>query len=790
MTARLRAGLATGRARTTLFALLLGLVLVSSARGAYPSPPHDFSHPGAPHPGRALFSSVGGLESRITLVIYARWNGVDYPTGFDAAAVARRFFGTGFPSTEFPSVGDYFRRLSFNDVFLFPILETQGAQDGVVQVLVPGTKAQFFTQPEGVRNRILLELADPFVDYAYYDTDGDGALSNLELVVNGYEAAPETPMWQGGGIARGVDAATLDGVALGGLAVAMTNTSTNLATIIHENAHVLFDMPDLYGFGVGHLDIGGTTNGGDDRIAAPSAWQKMHLGWIQPTVVTRDGFYEIRRADTTGDAFILYDPDRGTDDYFIVENRVRTFGTYEWGISDAGLAIWRISDSSLGVAGAPWPIELMTPTGTPSPPDWPGSFRDAWDPADPTTPQRTMSQPWADGTAAGVAVRAIDPAGDVVRAYFDVRGPGVLVDTYPLDSAGPVRAVAGSAREIDVPIMNTAETGCDTFDVDPVSLPVGWTMARGARILCAGESNFARVTVTPDANAAVGVHTIDVQATGRATGVSTTAPLAVEVVLRSTKFDLGGLVTVAPTSVSPTFEIDLGADDGEPVANLAGIPVKFTLTGSGDTLALETVTDADGLAAVAAPDSLAPGTYTLTIESERRGPLAAAMSTVVFRILTVEETIGAIVDEIDALLESSTAARARLALRAARDELVGNRGGSPTNGALDKLAADDPVGAITKLRAAIAQLLTAETRGAGSLVRLIDPLGLSAEAIATAAYVRAQGAIGVPSPREVKALTQIASLIDLGRERLEGDRPLDACASFRQAASTAVDLWN
>lgn len=31
----------------------------------------------------------------------------------------------------------------------------------------------------------------------------------------------------------------------------------------------------------------------------------MHLGWTTPVVVEADGFYDIRRADTTGDSFIL-----------------------------------------------------------------------------------------------------------------------------------------------------------------------------------------------------------------------------------------------------------------------------------------------------------------------------------------------------------------------------------------------------------------------------------------------------------------------------------------------------
>ena len=72
----------------------------------------------------------------------------------------------------------------------------------------------------------------------------------------------------------------------------------------------------------------------------------MHWGWITPQVVDHDGFYDVRRADTTGDSFILYDPDRGTDDYFIVENRRAVTGTYDEDVADQGLVIWRIDETN------------------------------------------------------------------------------------------------------------------------------------------------------------------------------------------------------------------------------------------------------------------------------------------------------------------------------------------------------------------------------------------------------------------------------------------------------------
>ena len=123
----------------------------------------------------------------------------------------------------------------------------------------------------------------------------------------------------------------------------------------------------IYGYGVGSLDIGGPTCGGADTdMFEVNAWQKTHFGWITPTVVTQDGYYNVRRADTTGDAFILYDPSRGVNDYFIVETREPTAGTYDKDASDSGLVIWRADESKWGDATLR-AIEIMRADGATNP---------------------------------------------------------------------------------------------------------------------------------------------------------------------------------------------------------------------------------------------------------------------------------------------------------------------------------------------------------------------------------------------------------------------------------------
>ena len=65
-------------------------------------------------------------------------------------------------------------------------------------------------------------------------------------------------------------------------------------------------------------------------------------------VVTQDGFYDV----DLNDNYLLYDYDRGTSDYFLVENR-RPNGRWEQSVPDRGLMIWRIAEGSWASAEVP-----------------------------------------------------------------------------------------------------------------------------------------------------------------------------------------------------------------------------------------------------------------------------------------------------------------------------------------------------------------------------------------------------------------------------------------------------
>ena len=266
---------------------------------------------------------------------------------------------------------------------------------------------------------------------------------------------------------------------------------------------------------------------------------------------------------------------------------------------------------------------------------------------------------------------------------------------------------------------------------------------------------------------------------------------------------------VAPVIRSAAVTDPLGRDlAGGAILAIAGVPVQLAVTftdpGRADTqtatiawgdgvtdTSFRTFSDAQNGATGQLRDAYAyaaPGTYEI-VATITDDDLDASAVSFTIRVLSIGQAIADVVQQIDAVLSTATDPKVVTALLNARNELTGNHGGTPpTNGALDLLDANDPVGAITKVSAALAFLMTAEPSGAGDLRALTDLLGLAAEGIATTAYYKASVAIPNPSRGQARTFESIAQLVATGHALVATRQYRDACENFRQATQKALAL--
>ncbi|HEX8101983.1 MAG TPA: M6 family metalloprotease domain-containing protein [Solirubrobacteraceae bacterium] len=348
----------------------------------------------ATQPGPAGSPNPINLGTQRSLVILVRFT--DQPSlGTTAANWNARFFG----ATD--SVASYYKQVSFNKLTIAPAAETSGtANDGVVGWLSLNrthpnvnqlTNDTIYRAQETVRDAVV--AANPFVNFASYDTNGNGQIDSNELHITvipaGWEASSNCAQPSVWGHKYGAYdyTPTVDGV-LAGVSYTMFGEkhcdegTTNprmaqLGIMAHEMGHDL-GWPDLYdvdystypdgakAYGnVGYWSVmasgswlyrPGTGEWPGASPPHPDAWSKAYQGWITPTEQTGTATASIAQAATNPVARQLRaNPNgidwsmnfsTGTGEYFLVENRQPVSTTYDRALPGCGLAIWHIDEAS------------------------------------------------------------------------------------------------------------------------------------------------------------------------------------------------------------------------------------------------------------------------------------------------------------------------------------------------------------------------------------------------------------------------------------------------------------
>lgn len=207
-----------------------------------------------------------------------------------------------------------------------------------------------------------LKKADPDVNFADYDWDGDGEVDQVYVIYAGvtYYATPgyiwphewflsEAQYYNVGSGKQRMDNVYIDTYAVSN-ELASANTLEGIGTACHEFSHCL-GYPDFYdtsydgGTAGQNWDLldGGSYNGPQKIGEVPSpytAYERWVAGWIDLLPLTEPcKVKDMPAINEEGVAYIIRNSGN-ENEYYILENRQqKTFGTYNYG---HGLMVWHI----------------------------------------------------------------------------------------------------------------------------------------------------------------------------------------------------------------------------------------------------------------------------------------------------------------------------------------------------------------------------------------------------------------------------------------------------------------
>ncbi|MBK7213337.1 MAG: M6 family metalloprotease domain-containing protein [Bacteroidales bacterium] len=262
------------------------------------------------------------------------------------------------------SVKDYFLELSYGN---FNINTT---------VVGPYTAAHdmaYYGAPNGsgghdIRAGELIDeavnLANPDVNFADYDNDGDGSVDGVYVIYAGYgeaSGASANTIWpHAGGINEYLDGVSISKYSCSNELSGTSGTAmTTIGVICHEFGHVC-GSPDYYdtdysvdgqydGTGSWDLMAGGSWNGSPAGNRPPHMVpiEKVKNGWIVPIQLTIDASVSIQDITTHP---VLYRFNTTTaNEYFLIENRQKNgFNTSSPG---HGLMIYHVDENYISTAG-------------------------------------------------------------------------------------------------------------------------------------------------------------------------------------------------------------------------------------------------------------------------------------------------------------------------------------------------------------------------------------------------------------------------------------------------------
>jgi immune inhibitor A len=298
-------------------------------------PEHTRAHTFAPAPRAA--PAMGTRRALVLLVDFK-----DNPASEDGDHFREMLFSRGSYPTG--SLSDYYYEASYQQ------LKIVGDVSGWYRAPQPysyyaGTKYGFGSYPRNAYKLVedVVDLASGDVNFAKYDTDGDGEVDALFVVHagRGAEATGKiTDIWSH---MSSITPRKKNGVKV--TRYSMEPEDGKIGVFCHELGHVL-GLPDLYDYdmdsaGTGWWDLmaGGSWNNSGLTPAHPIAWCKVRLGWVKP--IGAQSLQKITLRPSTAHPDIYRLGPEGKE-YFLIENRQRA--GFDGSLPGEGLLVMHVDE--------------------------------------------------------------------------------------------------------------------------------------------------------------------------------------------------------------------------------------------------------------------------------------------------------------------------------------------------------------------------------------------------------------------------------------------------------------
>lgn len=360
------------------------------------------------------------------------------------------------------SMRDFYREISYNKLEV--VGTVSGANGGWYRA--PKEKAYYTNgnygfgyYPRNVQKLVedAIDLANPFINFADYDNDGDGIVDALVVIAAGSGAevtGDVEDFWSHKGVIS--PPKTVDGVKIQTYVVAPENGRVGVMS--HELGHLLCKLPDLYdtdassrGTGQWDLMAGGSWNGNGDRPAHPTSWCKIRAGWVKPaTIFNAVESITIQPYTTHDQVYKLPIGKIDSREYFLLSNRQKT--GFDDGLPGEGLIIEHVDDNqSSNTDETHYLVDIEQCDGA----RHLNMNINAGDATDPFpynsrnefTSKSTPNSDAYNGLSSKVSVSNIQRSGANITAYVSVgEQPGCLTRVLPI-SAPVIRAIQRISRK-------------------------------------------------------------------------------------------------------------------------------------------------------------------------------------------------------------------------------------------------------------------------------------------------------------------------------------------------------